>query len=207
MKNAEILSDVERYYTNKVRTHGASPRGVDWNSEEGQHLRFKALSSFLPAAGFSIIDLGCGYGSYLDYLSKNHGDFRYTGVDISSEMIDRALELHGDREDARFIKGAASEEKADFVVASGIFNVKQGTSDADWKRYIDDCIARMDSDSTHGFAFNCLTSYSDEHRKQPHLYYMQPESLFTQCMRYSSNLTLAHGYGLYEMTMLVRKGA
>jgi hypothetical protein len=58
----------------------------------------------------------------------------------------------------------------------------------------------------HGFAFNCLTSYSDAERKRDYLYYADPCALFDLCKRrYSRNVALLHDYGLYEFTLLVRK--
>ena len=37
----EIYTSITNYYGEKIREHGATPRGVDWNGEESQHLRFK----------------------------------------------------------------------------------------------------------------------------------------------------------------------
>jgi hypothetical protein len=57
-----------------------------------------------------------------------------------------------------------------------------------------------------GFAFNCLTAYSDAHKMQSYLYYADPCRLFDLCKRrYSRNVALLHDYGLYEFTILVRK--
>ena len=39
-----VLSAVRDYYSDKVRQHGATARGVDWNSEETQELRFSQLA-------------------------------------------------------------------------------------------------------------------------------------------------------------------
>src|SRR2546429_8131406 len=43
MSNAGILENVNRYYTEKLELHGATARGVDWNSVESQRLRFAQL--------------------------------------------------------------------------------------------------------------------------------------------------------------------
>ena len=32
-----IMAEVRRYYGDKVRQYGATPAGVDWNSEASQH--------------------------------------------------------------------------------------------------------------------------------------------------------------------------
>lgn len=199
-----ILADVDAYYTDKVKTHGATPRGVDWNSVESQHLRFQQLSGLLPASGFSVCDYGCGYGSYFDHLAKDRNDFRYVGVDVSAEMVRHARELHAGVANATF-ECAQVPAQADHVVASGIFNVRQQAGDAEWLDYILGTIDAMAAASRKGFAFNCLTSYSDADRMREDLYYADPKRLFDHCMRISRHVTLLHGYGLYEFTILVRK--
>lgn len=204
-RHGALLADVDRYYSEKIREHGATPLGVDWNSIETQSLRFQVLSTQLPAGGFSLTDLGCGYGGYLDYVRERFSDVDYLGLDISAAMIENATFLHAPDSRAKFLCASAPVDVTDYVVASGIFNVRQQTDDSDWLRYIHLCIDDMHAHSRYGYAFNCLTSYSDEHRKQPYLYYADPADLFRYCMRHSRHVSLLHGYGLYEFTILVRK--
>ena len=93
-------------------------------------------------------------------------------------------------------------------MASGIFNVRLGTSEDDWAAYMLDSIAQMASRARLGFAFNVLTLYSDPERRRPDLYYADPCKLFDHCKRtYSRNVALLHDYDLYEFTMLVRTQA
>ena len=42
MTDPLLISAVERYYTAKLDTHGATPSGVNWNSAAGQELRFES---------------------------------------------------------------------------------------------------------------------------------------------------------------------
>ena len=42
-----IKKDVDSYYNDKVKTYGATPKGVDWNGEQSQLLRFKQLSKII----------------------------------------------------------------------------------------------------------------------------------------------------------------
>lgn len=199
-----LLDDVARYYSGKIREHGATAKGVDWNSTETQELRFSVLSSLLPDDGFHVVDLGCGYGGYADFLAPRHRDFRYTGIDVSPDMIQHARAQHAGATNVDFACGSAPP-CADYVIASGIFNVRQSTPDSAWLEYIHGCIASMDAAAMRGFAFNCLTSYSDANRKRDYLYYADPAEMFRHCMGYSRHVDLLHGYGLYEFTILVRK--
>ena len=130
----------------------------------------------------------------------------YTGCDISADMIAAARSRHTTSDLVRFVVGSEPPALADYCVASGIFNVRLERSDAEWRDYMAETIDVLDHSSVHGFAFNCLTSYSDAERKRDYLYYADPCALFDLCKRrYSRNVALLHDYGLYEFTLLVRK--
>jgi SAM-dependent methyltransferase len=200
-----LLAKVADYYSGSLRLHGATPRGVDWNGSESQTLRFEQLAKIVPDGAFSLTDLGCGYGAFLDFLKTRRANVEYVGIDVSVEMIAAARQRHPTT-NARFIVGGTPDGHSDVSVASGIFNVRVGESDEAWWRYIVDTLDLMNQCSTFGFAFNCLTSFSQMDKRRDHLYYADPAILLTHCLgRYSRNVTLLHGYGLYEFTVLVRK--
>jgi SAM-dependent methyltransferase len=204
---SDILADVADYYSAKLAEHGATPRGVDWNGEESQTLRFEQLLKIIqPQRGFSLNDLGCGYGALFDYLRDKYQDFTYTGCDVSRDMIISARAAYKDAANAKFEVTAAPPAMADYGIASGIFNVRLGRGDAEWLEYVKRTLDDLDRTSQHGFSFNCLTFYSDADRMRDYLFYADPGVLFDLCKRrYSRHVALLHDYGLYEFTILVRK--
>lgn len=203
----DLLAPIAQYYTDKLQRFGNEPRGVDWNGSEGQVLRFAQLCKVLDRdTSFSLSDIGCGYGALLDFLESQFAAFDYTGVDISEAMIEAAAQHHASTPYARFVQGTQAPRQTDFAVASGIFNVKLGQSEEAWRAYIGATLEAMHASTTKGFAFNCLTSYSDEDKMRPDLHYANPCELFDHCKRkFSRNVALLHDYGLYEFTILVRK--
>jgi len=97
-------------------------------------------------------------------------------------------------------------QPADFAVASGVFNVKQDADNDSWRAYIWETLADLAALGTRGFAFNALTSYSDEDKRRPDLYYADPLEAFDRCKRtFSRFVTLLHDYPLYEFTIIVRR--
>jgi SAM-dependent methyltransferase len=203
----DLLHSVDRYYTAKLRDHGPTPQGVDWNSRESQCLRFEQLLKLCqPGTAFSINDYGCGYGALVDYMASKDYAFSYRGVDVSEEMVLRARQLHATVPKCDFVWREVDLREADFSVASGIFNVKLNVSSEQWTRYVLDTLDRLDRISLAGFGFNMLTSYSDPNRMRPDLYYGDPCFFFDYCKKkYSLQVALLHDYGLYEFTILVRK--
>ena len=205
--NADLLNEVAEYYSGRHARHGSTSRGVDWNGEQGQQLRFEQLCRIItPTDKFSISDLGCGYGALYDYLAQRYPEFEYSGFDISESLIESAEQLYGNAANARFVLASTPSPRADYCVASGIFNVRFNRSDSEWRDYLYATLETMDRSSNLGFAFNCLTSYSDADRMRDDLYYADPCAVFDYCKReYSKNVALLHDYGLYEFTLLVRK--
>jgi SAM-dependent methyltransferase len=207
MSYARILGKVNRYYSGKLEVHGATALGVDWNSAESQRLRFVQLLKICDSRGpVNINDYGCGYGALADHLQENAYSFRYCGFDISSQMIAKAKELHSTMGQAVFVSEESDLSRADYTVASGIFNVKLQTPGTEWERYMLrtlEAIARL---SGKGFAFNALSKYSDPEFMRPDLYYADPLFFFDYCKAtFSRFVSLIHDYPLYEFTILVRK--
>jgi SAM-dependent methyltransferase len=206
-KRCDILSEVAGYYSAKLAEHGVTPRGVDWNGEASQLLRFEQLTKVIrQQEGFSINDLGCGYGALIDCLRAKYNEFIYTGCDVSSDMIRAARSRYANSRHVQFAVAAAPPTAADYGIASGIFNVRLDRSDSEWQDYVESTLDTLDRTSRQGFAFNCLTAYSDVGRMRDDLYYADPCGLFDRCKRrYSRHVALLHDYGLYEFTILVRK--
>ncbi|WP_420600109.1 class I SAM-dependent methyltransferase [Neptuniibacter sp.] len=203
----DLLNQVATYYAEKLAQHGDTPRGVDWNGEASQKIRFEQLCKIVDPElpDFTLSDLGCGYGALLEHLHKEYSISEYLGVDVSSEMIKTAIGRNSDRPWARFITAGEPDKATDYAVASGIFNVRLDRTDEEWFEYFQDTLDILDRSSKLGFSFNCLTSYSDEDKKRDYLYYADPCQLFDLCKRrYSKEVALLHDYGLYEFTILVR---
>jgi SAM-dependent methyltransferase len=204
MNFADLLETVRTYYDSRLQAHGPTHRGVDWNSSDSQRLRFAQLLRVAdPAAPCVVGDYGCGYGALLDYLREQQRGHSYRGYDLSAHMIDAARRRHPELPAATFSSREDVLAGTDFVVASGLFNVKQAAVVADWHDYVLHTIARFATLARRGFAFNVLSHYADHMR--PDLYYADPCLLFDLCKRrYSRHVSLLHDYGLYEFTILVR---
>lgn len=205
MKTLDISKSIETYYSQKIKEHGVSPQGVDWNSEKSQLLRFEQLSKIIHEDNFSINDVGCGYGKYYEYLSSKYNGFVYKGYDLSNDMVFNARKVYPN---TCFKKVLEMKEikKADYSVASGIFSVKMQYSQSEWLSYILETLEYMNQKSVKGFSFNMLTKYSDKEYMRDDLYYSDPLYIFDYCKsNFSKQVALLHDYGLYEFTILVRK--
>jgi SAM-dependent methyltransferase len=80
------------------------------------------------AEGIAVLDIGCALGGLASILSEHLRDFRYTGVDISEEMIQRAKKKHP-RHSFHVIQeadlSALADHKYDLVVCFGVLHLSR----------------------------------------------------------------------------------
>ncbi len=206
MSDMSDLVKVKSYFNERLRAHGASPRGADWNSEQAQWTRFEQLIKVVELPTFSILDYGCGSGALADYLGDKKFDAQYFGYDMLESAIELARQVHSGKPNCYFTSNKDELILVDYTVASGIFNMRADNSDEEWTKYVLGVLDMFNSLSRRGFACNFLTSYSDPERMRPDLYYADPGFLFDYCKRnFSHHVALLHDYRLYDFTLIIRK--
>lgn len=202
------FDEAKQYFEDRLNEHGATPRGVDWNSQTAQETRFAQLIKVIqPENPYSLLDYGCGYGALLNYLiSQNRAPEHYFGYDILESMAEKGRELHSDQPQFVFFSDLAALAPVDYAIASGIFNLKLEVPNEDWTRYVVGELHKINNLAQKGFSFNMLTKYSDPEYMRSYLYYADPCYLFDYCKtHFSRNIALLHDYEVYDFTIIVRK--
>ena len=105
-------------------------------------VRFEQLATLFAddRAHFSVNDLGCGYGALATFLQERGYAASYAGYDLSLAMLEHARRHFADRRHVRFCEGM-SLVRADYSVASGIFNVKLDFGESEWATYVAETIS------------------------------------------------------------------
>ena len=205
----ETQRRLNKYFSEKLISFGATPQGVDYNGAEAQERRFEQLVRVIDASRpFTVIDYGSGYGAMFDFLQKKGWQFEYHGIDLIEEMVLAGRAAHKDFPHAHFTTNESEVPQADYLLAGAIFNIKLDASYEDWQDFVVKTLRRMNALCSKGFSFNMLTRYSDADRmaQRPDLFYGDPLFFFDLCKRkFSRNVALLHDYGLYDFTILVRK--
>jgi len=205
----ETQKKLNEYFTEKLETFGATAKGVDYNGEQAQQIRFAELVKVInPASKFSVIDYGSGYGAMFEFLNQRGWDFEYYGVDLIEKMVIAGREKYKAFPNTHFTTDEKELPIADYLVAAGIFNIKLEAPYDEWQNFVCETLPRMNALCSKGFSFNMLTKYSDADRmaQRPDLFYGDPLFFFDFCKRnFSRNVALLHDYGLYDFTILVRK--
>jgi SAM-dependent methyltransferase len=205
---AALREAVERYYTAKVRLHGATPLGVDWTCVPTQELRFVQLLRVCDfSSAITLNDLGCGYGAVLGLLGRRYraAQVDYLGIDLSRAMVDEARRRWRARRCAVFCVADRSPRIADYSIASGVFNVRLEQPLALWERFVEETLRQLAATSRRGFAVNFLGPLPPEIEGRPQLYRTEPKRWAAFCEgALGMRVDLLDAYGMREFTLLVR---
>jgi len=200
------LAAIAALYESSLLEHGEAPKGIGWRDENSHRLRFAKLLEVArdDLGPYDVADLGCGYGALHEEMLRIGAPLSgYVGYDISEEMVARARARIAAK-NAIFRCSATILAPADYVFASGIFNVRLDCGEDAWRDHIFATLDDMNANSRRGFAFNMPTSYVDW--RAENLYYGDPAVFFEHCKtRYSRYVSVLHDYPLWEWTILVRK--
>ena len=202
----QIRGRVVEYQERQLAAAGDSARGVDWKSEEAQHLLFRAIRSFGIDRGSSVLDVGCGLAHLYDFLAARGHEGRYTGVDVSAALIEQAgRRLPGvDLRVGDVLEGGWPAQSHDWVVASGVFTARLGTPVPEFEEYIESLVRRLFELCRVGVVFNMLTSKVDFEAE--HLYYADPSRWLAFAQGISRQVTLKHDLPGFLFTLGIYRG-
>ena len=188
MKNRELLeAEINNQYSERFKKFGATPKGVFWVSNERQETRFnlilKEIQKISPKQTvLDIADIGCGYGSFADYLFKkiNRDDFKYEGLDINNDLIEHCHRNFSES-NLRFVVGCKPSSDKDFVIMSGTYNLATTKDVSLWEQYLFDCLSECWSYAKSAMIFNLQTS---EKRKigSQNIYYANTSDIIDFCV-------------------------
>ena len=196
---------ISDYYSKKLKQFQDSHLAVDWKSKRVQYERLSILSKIIDnEKNFTITDYGSGTGELINFFKKKKFK-KYYGYDISSEMINFCKKKFKNKKNSFFFNSSKIMYKTDFVISSGIFNVKLNTDINRWERKIFKTIDHFNNFSKKGFSFNLLTSYSNPNLKKKKLYYAKPEKIFNYCKKNYNKVFLIQDFELYDFFIFVKK--
>lgn len=193
-----------RYYGDLLAKYGAVPASVD-TRRESQRMRFQVLweAIFGRRKPSTILDVGCGYGAFVDYLIE-HGAYDaadgYTGIDISPDMVASAQCLRPNRSfEARNLIEEPFDKQFEAVIACGIFQLDHGGE------YVDSMIEAMWQATGRVLAFNMLSGYAPE--KTEGELYCEPGRVMTYCQQMTPFVTIDHSYRQNDFTVIMTREA
>lgn len=192
---------ISNYYNNLVTKYGHSSKACDYGQAASQQIKFNVLGGCTDYSRKKVLDIGCGFADYYDFLSNKYEDVDYSGVDISEAMIKIAKKLHPDLNlEVRNVFEVPFERKFDVVSANGIFYLLGKEA---WP-IMCDFIKKMYDMSEQVVVFNTLSTWADD--KVDGEFYADPELTIKFCKSISPWVTLRHDYHSRDFSVFIYKG-
>jgi SAM-dependent methyltransferase len=207
--DVERLSEIFSDLTAKSDVHR-----LGWPNAPDLASRYEALLSAVDFNAYSesrplkLLDLGCGYGLLLDWLSENGllGSVEYTGVDLVGSILEAARQRWpGHRFDWRDVRDQAYADGAfDYCIICGIFIAKYGNSYEDTVALAQGTLKAVWPSVTLGLAFNSMSKHVDWERHD--LFHWPLDEIMAFCKRdLCRHASFRLDYGPWEVATLVRK--
>lgn len=200
MTSKAIFDEIGRFYDGLVERFGHHPRACDYGNPASQQKKFQVLSEVMDLSGRRVLDIGCGFGDFGVYLQQRYGDVRYSGLDLSEQMVDGARALHPQ---FRFRHGnlldLPSAERFDVVTANGIFYLLGPEAEVIMRSLL----SRMFEIATEAVAFNSLSSHAAS--KEEGEFYADPAKTVAYCQTLTPWVVLRHDYHPRDFTMYLYK--
>jgi SAM-dependent methyltransferase len=198
----EISEQMIERYSRRYREMGYNVKTLGWGSTEQQQYRFQqTLSVPVEFAGKSVLDIGCGFGDYGDFLIRENIEFeKYTGWDINVDLIREAQTRKSAEAKFEFqVENIALlEEKQDAKFDVGVM---LGVLNLNLKGKVDNYEYSKKNIST---AFSLVkdvlivdflsTNLSLDYPKEDFVFYHDPLKMIEFAFTLSSNVVLKHDY-------------
>lgn len=174
-----------------------------WGSIDSQRVRYEVLMQELPLDGAAVLEVGCGFGDFLDHAAaRGVRPASYLGVDVSERMVAGARAQHPQSEFAVLdILTAEPKQVPDFVIASGIMAVDV----PDYEAYVLRVLRRLHALGRRGFGLNFLSTCTQKPDGVSR--YVEPAWLLALFQRHVDwRCRLIHDYRPNDFTLVHRRG-
>jgi len=188
-------------YSDRYKEKGYDVTTLGWGDVDQQILRFaQTLEKKVLFEDKTILDIGCGFGDYYDFLKVNEVSIReYIGYDVNPDLISEAQERHKTNSKTRFEVANILEDREKNVVANigvmlGVLNLNMTGSIDNYeysKKIIRNALDLVDECLIVDFLSNKL---SPEYPKEDFVFYHDPAIMLDFALSLGAEVVLKHDY-------------
>jgi SAM-dependent methyltransferase len=186
MRQEDVI--IENFFSECCRLYGQKGWAASaWASPQNQQVMFQCLTLVGDISEGTILDVGCGQGDFYDFIGREDG---YTGIDICPAMVEHATSKHPD---VSFIETNLLdyEEKHDWVVVGGSFNIRISESKEEQIAYLRKLVEHAYSLANEGMVFSVLSS-SIPAERWDQLFYYKPAEILDMCLSLGRRVAMDH---------------
>ena len=192
-----MTKSITEHYSELYKKFGESPKALGW-IKGNQDIRFNIVSQVGELKNSSILDVGCGFGDFYEYLKSKKIKFEYHGVDINEKFLEIAKKRNPKGKfELRDIQKDKIEKKFDWVVATGITNYATNY------QHLKKMLREMYKICKKGVVMDFISNYVDYEDED--IFYTSPEKMFQTSKEFTRRVTLRHDYMPFEFCLYLYK--
>lgn len=182
-------------YSERLQKHGETVDALGWGTRKQQMYRFEQFLDFGTFTGKSVMDVGCGFADFYEYLNKQDVEIsEYIGVDINGKLIQRAEKNYPDID--FYVGNPLLMDKpasCDVIVMSGALNYR--LDQIHNLTYAREFVRRLFEWTNDAILVDMLSAHrTPEYPKEEFVFYYEPEEMFTFATELTPNVSLKHDY-------------
>ena len=197
-----IANQQRNFYEQSFERHGDNSTTFLHKDQVQQYERFLMLTRCFSreTGNFSVHEIGCSLGHFGEFLKQRFPSAEFSGSDICKPFVIECRRRFPDGEFfLRDVTEKLPEDRYDFVVICGTFNVPLGAPKDEWQEFIFSMLTSMYAMSRKGISATFLTTYYDPGRDRPELYYQDEKRLLDFVAgKLSRHFELDYSGPLYE---------
>ena len=188
-------------YQKSFNKYGEDVRSLQWKDSKSAEIRYKQIVKDIDFNGKTILDVGCGFGDLIPFISAKTSNFDYTGIDITPEFVDIAIKKYPDQ---KFLKGDyfanPLSQKFDVVITSGTLNF---VTDDPYSRR-GQMIKTMWEWADSAVIFNMAGGYPQP-KAGKRVFYADTLRILEFCYKLTPKLILRNNYHKKDFTVILFK--
>ena len=200
MNNVFNQAKIQEYQA-KFREHKGSPKSLKWTSHESAVERYRQIVADVDFESRSVLDVGCGFGDIIPYISAKTQSFEYTGIDMVPEFVDLAQQRYPDYS---FQVGtyfeSPLEQQFDIVLCCGALNSNMDNP----IEYRKQAIATMFSHADVAVVFNMAGHHPrPKYPETSKVYYADSQEILEFCYTLTSKVIFRQHYSKKDFTVVL----
>lgn len=191
----KIAQNDNARYGGRLKTLGPVIKTLGWDNKENQFQRFESAVSLLDLTGKSVVDIGCGFGDFFEFLKTRKIKIAsYLGLDINDDLLAVAQKRHktGKFKQLNILLDPPKNKLADIGFVFGVLNFNLKGKPNNYE-YAQSFIQKGFGLCRQALVVDMLSAYLTKgYPKEEFVFYYQPEKMFQFSQTLTPSVILKH---------------
>jgi SAM-dependent methyltransferase len=191
----QIAAEARNRFEERLDDADNDATALGWDSTESMETRFEAATELYDFSGKTVLDVGCGFGNFYEYLiDSGQEPAEYYGIDISDAILDVARDRYpaATFEKRNLFVNQFDSQTFDIAVEFGVLNYNlDRISNGEYMREY----MRRTYEICDATLINCLSDYREgDWEWEEFVYYYSPETVFGYAQELTRDVVIEHDF-------------